>query len=76
MAEAARTDRSFVKRHANDLIRAAVHSEEAAPIPFLCECPSDRCYRTVWLTAAEYDERFGAPLLAAAHEQRLTRRPA
>jgi hypothetical protein len=55
------------KRRANDLTRAGLESDEGG-IPFLCECSSDDCYRTVWATAPEYDTTFAAsPLLAPGH---------
>lgn len=56
------------KRRVNELIHESLaeypHDE---PIGFFCECSSERCFDTVWLTVADYergrvDERW-APLI-------------
>jgi hypothetical protein len=51
LADAAR---SAHKRSANDLIYESLGEQFAQPIAFFCECPSDRCFDTVWLSAEEY----------------------
>jgi hypothetical protein len=59
---------ALVKRQANDLIRATAGGEPGR-IPFLCECASEGCYRTVWLTGTTYDTAHAdEPVLAPGHE--------
>jgi hypothetical protein len=49
---------SLHKRRANDLICESLRdASELEPIAFFCECPSRRCFDTVWMTAAEYETR-------------------
>jgi hypothetical protein len=65
-------DPAVHKRLANDdLLRDSAESaEHDTPIGFLCECSSADCFRTVWLTRAEFDVQRAQPghqLLAPAH---------
>jgi hypothetical protein len=48
------TSRSTHKRRANDLIYQSLGDQFAQPIAFFCECPSESCFDTVWLSAEEY----------------------
>ena len=44
------------KRRVNDLIHESLHEHrQSEPIAFFCECPSSRCFDTVWLSASEYE---------------------
>ena len=47
---------SVHKRRVNDLILESLREHRnAEPIAFFCECPTVRCYDTVWLTVTEYE---------------------
>jgi hypothetical protein len=53
---------SVHKRRVNDLIFESLQEHrDAAPIAFFCECPSVRCYDTVWLSVTEYEAGRGSP---------------
>jgi hypothetical protein len=46
------------KRCVNELIheRSAVESSlPAEQVAFVCECPSEACFQTVWLSASDYE---------------------
>ena len=46
---------SVHKRRVNDLIYESLSDHlRSEPIGFFCECPSSRCFETVWLSAPEY----------------------
>jgi hypothetical protein len=50
-------DRTPQKERINALIReeyGGLHDD--APIPFLCECTDELCYRAVWLTGGAFDD--------------------
>ena len=41
-----------------DFMRTALaHFDQSDLIPFFCECADERCFKPVWLTRREYDER-------------------
>jgi hypothetical protein len=45
------------KRLLNELIDERLEGPRSALTPFVCECVSPGCLRTVWLTAAEYSAK-------------------
>jgi hypothetical protein len=50
------------KRRVNDLIHESLGEHlRSQPIAFFCECGSEQCFDTVWLSAREYEiGRVGA----------------
>jgi hypothetical protein len=57
------------KRRVNDLIyESLAEYPQGEPIGFFCECSSERCFDTVWLTVADYEagraDPQWAPLIA------------
>lgn len=49
-------------RRINDLVWESLdNGGRPEPIAFFCECGDDGCYRSVWLTAAEYEARRADP---------------
>jgi hypothetical protein len=70
--ERAATDVSARKRRANDYMRDGLaHYDQDEPIPFFCECSREPCFKPVWLTGGEFDDRRqGAGWLPiAAHDE-------
>jgi hypothetical protein len=60
MASVAKDSRrvSQHKRCVNDLIHERESIEEhrrKEPIAFFCECPSNDCFQTVWLSGLDYE---------------------
>lgn len=63
-------------RRVNDLIWESLdHGGRADPVAFFCECPQEGCYRPVWLTPVEYEQRRHQPdwLAVASHGEAATR---
>lgn len=58
-------------RRVNDRILETIEDGgNTVPVPFFCECERDGCYRPVWLTPVEYEQRRRRPgwfALAASH---------
>ena len=64
------SDTSHRKRQANEFMRAGLAQQDASePIPFFCECSTERCYQPIWLTKADYDRARddGRRLIADEH---------
>jgi hypothetical protein len=59
------------KRRMNELIHESLSEHvESQPIAFFCECPSERCFETVWRTVEEYKAVHHDPrasLLVSGH---------
>jgi redox-regulated HSP33 family molecular chaperone len=55
----------------NELIHESLSEHvESQPIAFFCECPSERCFETVWRTVEEYKAVHHDPrasLLVSGH---------
>jgi len=58
-----------VFRLANDTIAARARQLGiSGPVPFICECSNDRCFRLVHVTADEYERRSkSGPLTSRGH---------
>jgi hypothetical protein len=68
------TDPSVLKRRVNVLIRESGVAGTFERFPFLCECISDSCYATIWLTPQEYDvASVDTPLVHVAHPHTVVR---
>jgi hypothetical protein len=60
------------KRQVNDLIYQSLGEQRGPePIAFFCECSTEHCFDTVWLTVAEFESaRAGSEdwaVLAPSH---------
>jgi hypothetical protein len=56
------------KRRVNELIQESLDEAWTEPIAFFCECPSSRCFETVWLTSSQYAEsRADVPVRVPGH---------
>ena len=59
-------------REVNAIIRheSATEFPATEPLAFVCECERSACHATVWLTAAEYDDRVRTGASVCAHGAR------
>ncbi len=66
-------EEATVFRIANDTIaERARQLGIGGPIPFICECSNDRCFRLVHITADEYEHRSrSGPLTSRSHREAL-----
>jgi len=68
-------EEATVFRIANDTIaERARQLGISGPVPFICECSNDRCFRLVHITVEEYERRArSGPLTSRRHRETLAR---
>ena len=66
-------EEATVFRIANDTIaERARQLGISGPVPFICECSNDRCFRLVHITVEEYERRASSgPLTSRRHRESL-----
>jgi hypothetical protein len=74
VAEQSTISHTMHKRRVNGLIHESISEHVGGlPIAYFCECPSVRCFESVWLTAEEYETARRSErwlVLASGHRRR------
>ncbi len=75
VAEQTKVSHTIHKRRVNSLIHESLSKRvDGSPIAYFCECPSVRCFESVWLTAEDYEKARRSErwvVLAPGHRRRL-----